>query len=133
MVIATLFILLFGLMLIGVPVAVALGASTLASAFLFTDLDLMGTASHIFDGLNKYTRQARPSSRGRAPGSACRQHAAGPRPEHPCGSVRPAAPASASRRRTSRQAWCRGYQPPSGQRSRSDDRAAGGRRIWRRG
>ncbi|MCG3673428.1 TRAP transporter large permease subunit [Aliarcobacter butzleri] len=60
MVIATLFILLFGLMLIGVPVAVALGASTLASAFLFTDLDLMGTASHIFDGLNKYTLMAIP-------------------------------------------------------------------------
>ena len=41
MVIATLFILLFGLMLVGVPVAVALGASTLVSAFLFTNNDLM--------------------------------------------------------------------------------------------
>ena len=60
MVIATLFILLFGLMLIGVPVAVALGASTLASAYLFTNMDLMGISSQIFDGLNKYTLMAIP-------------------------------------------------------------------------
>ncbi|QKF58546.1 TRAP transporter large permease [Aliarcobacter lanthieri] len=60
MVIATLFGLLFGLMLVGVPVAVSLGISTLASAFLFTDNDLMGVASHIFDGLNKYTLMAIP-------------------------------------------------------------------------
>jgi C4-dicarboxylate transporter DctM subunit len=33
MVIATLFILLFALMLVGVPVAVALGATTLVTAF----------------------------------------------------------------------------------------------------
>ncbi|MFV7789714.1 TRAP transporter large permease [Aliarcobacter lanthieri] len=60
MVIATLFGLLFGLMLVGVPVAVSLGISTLASAFLFTNNDLMGVASHIFDGLNKYTLMAIP-------------------------------------------------------------------------
>ncbi|RBQ32505.1 C4-dicarboxylate ABC transporter permease [Arcobacter sp. FW59] len=60
MVIVTLFSLLFGLMLVGVPVAVSLGISTLASAFLFTDNDLMGVASHIFDGLNKYTLMAIP-------------------------------------------------------------------------
>src|SRR5574344_439123 len=60
MVIATLFILLFGLMLVGVPVAVALGASTLVSAFLFTNNDLMGISSYIFDGLNKYTLMAIP-------------------------------------------------------------------------
>ena len=60
MVIATLFILLFGLMLLGVPVAVALGTSTLATSFFFTDLDLMGISSKIFDGLNKYTLMAIP-------------------------------------------------------------------------
>lgn len=60
MVIATLFILLFALMLIGVPVAVALGASTLASAFLFTNNDLMGIVDNIFNGLNKYTLMAIP-------------------------------------------------------------------------
>ncbi|MDD2509435.1 TRAP transporter large permease subunit [Aliarcobacter skirrowii] len=60
MVIATLFILLFGLMLVGVPVAVALGASTLASTFFFTDMDLMGITSKVFDGLNKYTLMAIP-------------------------------------------------------------------------
>ncbi|WP_418179336.1 TRAP transporter large permease [Aliarcobacter lanthieri] len=60
MVIATLFILLFGLMLIGVPVAVALGASTLVSAFLFTNNDLMGIVDHVFNGLNKYTLMAIP-------------------------------------------------------------------------
>ncbi|OCL82098.1 TRAP transporter large permease [Arcobacter porcinus] len=60
MVIATLFILLFGLMLVGVPVAVALGTSTLASAYFFTDMDLMGISSKIFDGLNHYTLMAIP-------------------------------------------------------------------------
>ena len=60
MVIATLFILLFALMLLGVPVAVALGATTLVTSFLFTDMDLMGISSKIFDGLNKYTLMAIP-------------------------------------------------------------------------
>ena len=60
MVIATLFILLFALMLIGVPVAVSLGATTLITSFLFTDMDLMGISSKIFDGLNKYTLMAIP-------------------------------------------------------------------------
>ncbi len=60
MVIATLFILLFALMLIGVPVAVALGASTLTSAFLYTNNDLMGIVDNIFNGLNKYTLMAIP-------------------------------------------------------------------------
>ena len=53
MVIATLFILLFALMLVGVPVAVSLGATTLITSFLFTDMDLMGISSKIFYGLNK--------------------------------------------------------------------------------
>lgn len=60
MVIATLFILLFALMLLGVPVAVSLGATTLITSFLFTDMDLMGISSKIFDGLNKYTLMAVP-------------------------------------------------------------------------
>ncbi len=60
MVIASLFGLLFGLMLFGVPVAVALGTSTIVSTFLFTDADLMGIPSEIFDGLNKYTLMAIP-------------------------------------------------------------------------
>lgn len=60
MVIATLFILLFALMLIGVPVAVALGTTSLVTYFIFTDLDLMGVSSKVFDGLNKYTLMAIP-------------------------------------------------------------------------
>ena len=60
MVIATLFNLLFALMLLGVPVAVSLGATTLITSFLFTDMDLMGISSKIFDGLNKYTLMAIP-------------------------------------------------------------------------
>ncbi|MDZ7819149.1 MAG: TRAP transporter large permease subunit [Aliarcobacter sp.] len=60
MVIATLFILLFALMLVGVPVAVSLGATTLITSFIFTDMDLMGISSKIFDGLNKYTLMAIP-------------------------------------------------------------------------
>jgi len=60
MVIATLFILLFGLMLLGVPVAVALGTTTLVTSFVFTDMDLMGVSSKIFDGLNKFTLMAIP-------------------------------------------------------------------------
>ena len=60
MIIGTLFALLFALMLIGVPVAVSLGATTLITSFLFTDMDLMGISSKIFDGLNKYTLMAIP-------------------------------------------------------------------------
>jgi len=60
MVIATLFILLFALMLLGVPVAVALGTTTLITSFFFTDMDLMGIPSKVFDGLNKYTLMAIP-------------------------------------------------------------------------
>ena len=60
MVIGTLFILLFALMLVGVPVAVALGTTTLITSFIFTDMDLMGISSKIFDGLNKYTLMAIP-------------------------------------------------------------------------
>ncbi len=60
MVIATLFGLLFLLMLLGVPVAVSLGATTLVTSFIFTDMDLMGVPSKIFDGLNKYTLMAIP-------------------------------------------------------------------------
>ena len=60
MVIGTLFILLFALMLVGVPVAVSLGATTLITSFLFTDMDLMGISSKIFDRLNKYTLMAIP-------------------------------------------------------------------------
>ena len=60
MVIATLFILLFALMLLGVPVAVALGTTTLVTSFFFTDMDLMGIPSKVFDGLNKYTLMAIP-------------------------------------------------------------------------
>ena len=60
MVIGTLFILLFALMLLGVPVAVSLGATTLITSFIFTDMDLMGISSKIFDGLNKYTLMAIP-------------------------------------------------------------------------
>ena len=60
MVIGTLFILLFALMLVGVPVAVALGTTTLITSFIFTDMDLMGISSKIFDGLNKHTLMAIP-------------------------------------------------------------------------
>lgn len=58
--IITLFILLFGLLLIGVPVAVSLGTSTIITAMLFTDYDIIGITSHVFDGLNKYSLMAIP-------------------------------------------------------------------------
>ena len=58
--IATLFILLFALMLVGVPVAVSLGTSTLLTALMFTNFDLMGVPSRVFDGLDQYTLMAIP-------------------------------------------------------------------------
>ena len=58
--IATLFILLFVLMLIGVPVAVSLGASTMITALLFTDMDLMGIPDSVFNGLDQYSLMAIP-------------------------------------------------------------------------
>ena len=60
MIMGTLFVLLFAFMLLGVPVAVALGTTTLLTSFIFTDMDLMGVSSKIFDGLNKYTLMAIP-------------------------------------------------------------------------
>jgi C4-dicarboxylate transporter DctM subunit len=60
MMMVTLFVLLFALMLLGVPVAVSLGASTLLTALIFTDLDPMGLTVHVFDGLNTYTLMAIP-------------------------------------------------------------------------
>ena len=58
--IATLFILLFALMLVGVPVAVSLGTSTLVTALMYTNFDLMGVPSRVFDGLDQYTLMAIP-------------------------------------------------------------------------
>lgn len=60
MIMISLFGLLFGLMLIGVPVAVSLGISTMLSAMMFTDFDVLGITSHVFDGLNKYSLMAIP-------------------------------------------------------------------------
>ena len=60
MTIAFLFISLFGLMLIGVPVAVSLGASTVITMLLFTDLDVATIPQLIFDGINKFALMAIP-------------------------------------------------------------------------
>jgi len=60
MTIAFLFISLFGLMLIGVPVAVSLGASTVLTMLLFTDLDVAAMPQLIFDGINKFALMAIP-------------------------------------------------------------------------
>ena len=60
MLMLSLFGLLFLLMFLGVPVSVALGASTLITAHFFADMELMGIVSHVFDGLNKYSLMAIP-------------------------------------------------------------------------
>ena len=60
MTIAFLFISLFGLMLIGVPVAVSLGASTVLTMLLFTSLDVSEVPQLIFDGINKFPLMAIP-------------------------------------------------------------------------
>ena len=60
MMMLSLFGLLFGLMLIGVPVAVSLGTSTMLTALLFTDMDLMGVPQKVFDGLDHYSLMAIP-------------------------------------------------------------------------
>lgn len=60
MTIAFLFISLFGLMLIGVPVAVSLGASTVLTMLLFTSLDVSEVPQRIFDGINKFPLMAIP-------------------------------------------------------------------------
>lgn len=60
MTIAFLFISLFGLMLIGVPVAVSLGASTVLTMLLFTNLDVAAMPQLIFDGINKFALMAIP-------------------------------------------------------------------------
>lgn len=60
MLIASLFILLFAFMLIGVPVAVSLGASTMITAYIFSDFEPIGVTMQVFDGLNKYSLMAIP-------------------------------------------------------------------------
>ena len=47
-------------MLIGVPVAVSLGASTVLTMLLFTDLDVATIPQLIFDGINKFALMAIP-------------------------------------------------------------------------
>ena len=47
-------------MLIGVPVAVSLGASTVITMLLFTDLDVAAMPQLIFDGINKFALMAIP-------------------------------------------------------------------------
>ena len=47
-------------MLIGVPVAVSLGASTVLTMLLFTDLDVAAMPQLIFDGINKFALRAIP-------------------------------------------------------------------------
>lgn len=47
-------------MLIGVPVAVSLGASTVLTMLLFTDLDVAAMPQLIFDGINKFALMAIP-------------------------------------------------------------------------
>lgn len=60
MLMLSLFGILFLLMFLGVPVAVSLGATTLICAYVFTDYDMIGIVSHVFDGLNKYSLMAIP-------------------------------------------------------------------------
>lgn len=60
MMILSLFGLLFGLMLIGVPVAVSLGTSTLLTSLIFTDINLLGVPQKVFDGLDHYSLMAIP-------------------------------------------------------------------------
>ncbi|MCR4942386.1 MAG: TRAP transporter large permease subunit [Campylobacter sp.] len=58
--IAFLFIMLFGLMLIGVPVAISLGTSTVLTMIFFTELDISTIPQLIFDGINKFSLMAIP-------------------------------------------------------------------------
>ncbi|MBR8464186.1 TRAP transporter large permease subunit [Campylobacter sp. faydin G-24] len=60
MTIAFLFISLFALILVGVPVAISLGASTVLTMLLFTDLDVATIPQLIFDGINKFSLMAIP-------------------------------------------------------------------------
>ena len=60
MLMLSLFGILFLLMFLGVPVAVSLGATTLICAYVFTDYDMIGIVSHVFDGLNRYSLMAIP-------------------------------------------------------------------------
>lgn len=60
MIMLSLFGLLFGLMFLGVPVAVSLGTSTMITTLLFTDISLMGIPQKVFDGLNSYSLMAIP-------------------------------------------------------------------------
>ena len=56
----TLFGLLFGLLLIGVPIAVALGLSTTATMLLFTDQPTLIIAQKMFTSLDKFALMAIP-------------------------------------------------------------------------
>ncbi len=60
MLMISLFVLLFAFMLIGVPVAVSLGASTMITAFVYSDFEPVGVTMQVFDGLNKYSLMAIP-------------------------------------------------------------------------
>ncbi|NIZ03667.1 TRAP transporter large permease [Thalassospira lucentensis] len=60
MTIAFLFILLFGLMALGAPIAISLGVSSLATIMLFGDDSLATLAEKLFGGMEHYTLLAIP-------------------------------------------------------------------------
>ena len=60
MIIFTLFVMLFGLMAIGVPVAFSLGLSSVTVILLFGDESLASLSAHIFGSMEHYTLMAIP-------------------------------------------------------------------------
>ena len=58
--IAILFIAFFGLLIIGAPIAIALGASTFATLLLFTDVNPMEISSMMFEKVDHYSLMAIP-------------------------------------------------------------------------
>ena len=58
--IAVLFITFFGLLAIGAPIAIALGASTFGTLLLFTDVNPMEIASMMFEKVDHYSLMAIP-------------------------------------------------------------------------
>lgn len=55
-----LFIVLFGMLLIGVPIGFAIGGATMATIFLFTNIDMVIMPQFSFSGLNSFSILAIP-------------------------------------------------------------------------
>ncbi len=57
---AVLFVVLFAMLMVGVPVGFAIGGATMVAMFYFTDMNMITVAQYCYSGINSFTVMAIP-------------------------------------------------------------------------